>query len=84
MRDWQPRIIMVLDMSSVITIFVITPKSEKICSPLKRYLYTSFLFFFGMSMMLGVGVFPRWLEANSTPGKQALTCSTAAELMTAA
>ena len=48
------------------------------CLPLKRYLYTSFLFFFGMSMVSGVGVFPRRLKANSTPGEQALTCSTAA------
>ena len=44
-------------------------------SPLKRYLYTSFLFFLGMSMIAGVGVFPRRLEANSTPGEQDLPCS---------
>ena len=46
-------------------------------SPLKRYLYTSLRFFFGISMIAGVGVFPRRLEANSTPGEQALPCSTA-------
>ena len=42
--------------------------------PLKRYLYTSLRFFFGMSMFAGVGVFPRRLEANSTPGEQDLPC----------
>lgn len=51
-------------------------------SPLKRYLYTSFLFFLGMSMIAGVGVFPRRLEANSTPGKQVSPCYTIAHLAT--
>ena len=53
------------------TIFI---EGSRNSSPLKRYLYTSLRFFFGMSMIAGVGVFPRRLKANSTPGEQVLTC----------
>ena len=73
-----PCIVMALHMRSTVMISAPTINNSGECSPLKRYLYTSFLFFFGMSMVSGVGVFPRRLKANSTPGEQPLTCSTAA------